>query len=75
MTRYEKRQQIVTYVAPHVTLFATKFALAFGARHGVPNFANEILSLYRQAYFTDLIISGGATGQDKETEASVLFRS
>ena len=75
MTTYEKRQQIVAYVAPHVTLFATKFALVFGTRHGLPNFANEILSLYRQAYFTDLIISGGVTGQDRETEASVLFRA
>jgi hypothetical protein len=53
MTWYEKRQQIVSYVAPRVTLFSTKFALVFGTRHGVPNFANEILSLYGQAYLAE----------------------
>jgi uncharacterized SAM-binding protein YcdF (DUF218 family) len=75
MNRFEKRQQIITYVAPRVTMFATKFALVFGTRHGAPNFADEILSLYQQGYFTDLIISGGATGQSHEPEALVLYRA
>lgn len=72
MGRYEKRQRIIAYVAPHVSLFPAKFALVFGTRHGVSQFADEILSLYRQGYFTQVIISGGATGHDKHSEASVL---
>lgn len=63
MSRYEKRQQIIAYVAPYVSLFPTKVALVFGTRHGVPHFAEEILSLYRQGYFTNMIISGGVTGR------------
>lgn len=74
MSRYEKRQQIIAYVAPYVSLFPTKFALVFGTRHGVPHFAEEILSLYRQAYFTNVIISGGITGHSKESEASILYQ-
>jgi len=74
MNKYEKRQQIIAYVAPHVSLFATKFALVFGTRHGVRKFSEEILALYRQGYFTGLIISGGATGQGEESEASILYR-
>src|SRR5213079_2754597 len=73
MSRFEKRQQIIAYVAPHVSLFATKFAFVFGTRHGAAKFAEEVVSLYRQRYFTDIIISGGVTGQGKESEASILY--
>jgi len=74
MSGYEKRQQIIAYVAPYVSLFPTKFALVFGTRHGVPHFAEEILSLYRQGYFTNVIISGGVTGHNEESEASILYQ-
>jgi uncharacterized SAM-binding protein YcdF (DUF218 family) len=75
MRRYDKRQEIIAYVAPCVSLFATKFALVFGTRHGVPKFVEEILSLYRQRYFTDLIISGGLTGHGTDPEATVLHQA
>ena len=73
--RYHKRTQIIAYIAPKVSLLATKFALVFGTRHGVLKFAEEILSLYRACYFTDIIISGGMTGHDTKSEASVLYEA
>ena len=75
MSSYEKRQQVIEYVAPHVLLFPTKFALVFGTRHGVPQFAEEIQSLYRQGYFASLIISGGITGHGEDSEASILCQA
>ena len=72
MSKHEKRQQIIAYVAPHVSLFPTKFALVFGTRHGVRKFAEEILSLYRQGYFEKVIISGGVIDQSRRSEASIL---
>ena len=74
MTNYSKRQQIIEYVAPETSLFATKVALVFGTRHGESKFVEEILSLYLQGFFTDLIISGGATGHEQDPEALVLSR-
>jgi hypothetical protein len=70
-----KRENIIAYVAPEVRLFPTKFALVFGTRHGVPQFAEETCALYRQGYFTNLVISGGATGQNDDSEASVLYEA
>lgn len=70
-----KREQIIAYVAPEVSLFATKFALVFGTRHGVPQFAEQTCALYRQRYFTNLIISGGATSQKYPSEAAVLYKA
>jgi uncharacterized SAM-binding protein YcdF (DUF218 family) len=74
MTVHAKRQQIIEYVAPDVSFFKAKFALVFGTRHGVPRFAEEILALYGQGYFTNLIVSGGPTGRRVEPEAVVLSR-
>jgi uncharacterized SAM-binding protein YcdF (DUF218 family) len=74
MTRCGKRQQIIEYVAPSISLFQTRFALVFGTRHGISNFAEEIISLYRRSFFTALIISGGSTARGDESEASILCR-
>ena len=74
MSRYNTRLKIFAYVAPYVSLFATKFALVFGTRHAAPKFVEEILSLHRQGYFTDLIISGGVTGHGTDSEASILYQ-
>lgn len=72
MCNFDKRKQIITYVAPSVSLFQTKFALVFGTRHGLSIFADQIFSLYRDGYFTDLIISGGVTVGGEQSEASVM---
>jgi uncharacterized SAM-binding protein YcdF (DUF218 family) len=72
MRGFEKRHQIIAYVAPDVSLFATRFALVFGTKHGVRKFGEDILSLYQQGCFTDVIITGGTTGDDKEPEALIL---
>jgi uncharacterized SAM-binding protein YcdF (DUF218 family) len=75
MSIYQKRQQIIDYVAPYVLLFPTKFALVFGTRHGVPQFAEEIQLLYQQGYFSNVIVSGGVTGHSSDSEASILCQA
>jgi len=71
----ETRQKIIGYIAPHVSIFPTRFALVFGTRHGLSEFVEETLSLYKKGLFTDLILSGGATAQGSESEAYSLYRS
>jgi uncharacterized SAM-binding protein YcdF (DUF218 family) len=75
MSKYEKRTHIISYVSPHISLFPTTYALAFGTRHGVTEFADDILNLYHQAYFENLIISGGVTQGSIHSEASVMFQA
>jgi uncharacterized SAM-binding protein YcdF (DUF218 family) len=75
MSKYAKREQIISYVSPHVVLFPTKYALVFGTRHGVSEFVEDILSLYGQGYFKSLIISGGITRQDTLSEAGTIFQA
>ena len=67
-----RRNHIIEYIAPHVTLFPTQFALVFGTRHGIERFADDIVSLYVQRYMMNVIISGGSTAHRVESEASVL---
>jgi uncharacterized SAM-binding protein YcdF (DUF218 family) len=75
MNKYAKREQIISYVSPHVALFPTKYALVFGTRHGVSAFVEDILSLYGQGYFNSLIISGGITRQEASSEAGTIFQA
>jgi uncharacterized SAM-binding protein YcdF (DUF218 family) len=75
MNKYEKRKQIISYVAPYISLFPTTYALVFGTRHGVTEFADAILNLYGQGYFKNLIISGGVTQRSLHSEASVIFQA
>ena len=75
MNKYAKREQIISYVSPHVVLFPTQYALVFGTRHGVSVFVEDILSLYGHGYFKSLIISGGITGQDTLSEAGTIFQA
>jgi uncharacterized SAM-binding protein YcdF (DUF218 family) len=75
MNKYAKREQIISYVSPHVALFPTKYALVFGTRHGVSAFVEDILSLYGQGYFKSLIISGGITRQEASSEAGTIFQA
>lgn len=74
MERFGKRDQIISYVAPHVRLFPTTYALVFGTRHGVGAFADEIFSLYHRGYCENVIVSGGATGCNTASEAQVMCR-
>ena len=63
---------MISYVSPPVSLFPTTYALVFGTRHGIREFAEDIQSLYVQGYFKNLIISGGATDGQPLTEARVI---
>lgn len=73
MGQHNTRDQIISYVAPHIKLFPTQYALVFGTRHGVSTFAHDTASLYRQGYFKKLVISGGFTSGN-QSEAQVIFR-
>lgn len=72
---YDVRRRIITYVAPYIKIFPSTYALVFGTRHGVDVFADDILDLYHQGYFKNLIISGGATHQSSVPEAALLLRA
>ena len=74
MTRFAKREQIYSYVAPDVTLFAARYALVFGTSHGVQTFANDISFLYGRRFFERIIISGGVTRSGAASEASMVFQ-
>jgi len=75
MSEYKKRTHIISYVSPHISLFPTAYALAFGTRRGITKFADDILKLYNQAYFENLIISGGVTQGSIHSEASIMFQA
>ena|ERR1700683_1524639 len=75
MSKYEKRREIISYVSPYVVLFPTEYALVFGTRHGMANFADDILSLYSRGYFKGLIISGGVTPQGVLSESWMIRRA
>jgi uncharacterized SAM-binding protein YcdF (DUF218 family) len=74
LNKYSKREHIISYIAPYLALFPTEYALAFGTRHGVPVFADDILSLYSSGYFKNLIISGGITPPGEPSEARIMLR-
>ena len=75
MSKYAKREQIISYVSPYVALFPTTYALVFGTRHGTSAFTDDILSLYHRGYFTNLIISGGVTQQGAPSEAWTICQA
>lgn len=75
MNQHGKREQIISYIAPHVSLFPTTYALVFGTRHGVARFAEDILSLYAQGYFKSLLVSGGLTQPGAHSEAWIIFQA
>jgi len=66
------RERLFLYVSPYIKLFPTTYALVFGTRHGVSQFADDIHKLYREGYFRKLIISGGTTVGSSCSEAGVM---
>jgi uncharacterized SAM-binding protein YcdF (DUF218 family) len=75
MNKYEKREKIISYLCPCVSLFRTRYAFIFGTRHGISNFVEDTLSLYRQGLFENLIISGGITEHGISSEARIISQA
>jgi len=57
---------------PDVAVRRSDIALVFGTRDGVSEFAQTAYLLWRAGFFSRIILSGGVTGGQKESEASVL---
>lgn len=65
-------QQIGRHVMPGVPLARCDIGFLFGTRHGVEEFCDEAYGLWRRGMFAKLLISGGATAGQAETEADII---
>jgi hypothetical protein len=65
-------QQIGRHVMPVVPLATCDIGFLFGTRHGVEEFCDEAFGLWRRGMFAKLLISGGATSGQAETEADII---
>ena len=65
-------QQIGRHVMPALPLARCDIGFLFGTRHGVEQFCNEAYALWRRGMFAKLLISGGATAGQTETEADII---
>jgi len=63
-----RRHLITTPVEPADLLFV------FGTRHGVAEFVEDTVSLWRRGYFRWAMVTGGMTPGDEADEATVLSR-
>lgn len=63
---------IADYVMPPVPEQPADLALLFGTRHGVPAFCAATLSLWERGMFKLLVISGGKTRGQADSEAAVI---
>lgn len=63
---------IARYVMPVTPLEPADVALLFGTRHGVEEFCDETMRLWREGYFKKLIISGGCTAGQDVAEAKLI---
>jgi uncharacterized SAM-binding protein YcdF (DUF218 family) len=60
------------YVMPNVPEGRADLGFLFGTRHGVAEFCEAAHGLWQRGMFPKLLISGGATGGQKEAEADVI---
>lgn len=63
---------IADYVMPPVSEGRADLGLLFGTRHGVDEFCVAAYALWQRGMFPKLLVSGGATGAQAETEAEVI---
>jgi uncharacterized SAM-binding protein YcdF (DUF218 family) len=63
---------IGAYMMPEVTEKKADLGLLFGTRHGVEEFCIAAHGLWQRQMFPRLLISGGATRGQKETEAELI---
>ena len=64
--------QISAYVMPDIPEGRSDIGLIFGTRHGVEEFCVESYSLWKRGMFNKLLVSGGCTHGEPESEASVI---
>jgi uncharacterized SAM-binding protein YcdF (DUF218 family) len=63
---------IADYVMPTVAEGKADLGFLFGTRHGVEEFCRAAHGLWERQMFPKLLISGGATGGQKEAEANII---
>jgi uncharacterized SAM-binding protein YcdF (DUF218 family) len=63
---------IADYVMPDIREERADLGFVFGTRHGVEEFCLTTHSLWQRKMFERLLISGGATHRQRETEADVI---
>ena len=69
---FEEISQISAYVMPDIPEGRADIGLIFGTRHGVEEFCIESYSLWKRAMFNKLLISGGCTRGEPESEATII---
>lgn len=63
---------IADYVMPAIPEKKADLGFVFGTREGVEEFCLAVHSLWQRGMFGKLLISGGATGGQSQTEADVI---
>ena len=64
--------EIAAYVMPVTPIGAADIAFLFGTRHGVDVFCQEALRLWRRGLYRRLVIAGGRTRNERESEAESI---
>lgn len=67
-------KEIVDYVSPEWAPAASDICLVFGTRHGEAKFADVISEKLEAGLFDTVLLSGGATMEQRDTEAEVLLK-
>jgi uncharacterized SAM-binding protein YcdF (DUF218 family) len=65
-------QRIAEYIMPSLPASASDLGFLFGTRHGVQEFCEAALGLWRNGMFSRLLVSGGRTGNFSLAEADVI---
>jgi len=65
-------QPIGDYMMPSFPPQPSDLGFLFGTRHGVPEFCEAALALWRAGMFRHLLVSGGRTGGQSTTEAELI---
>ena len=66
--------QIANYVMPDIASGRADIGVLFGTRHGVEDFCQAAYFLWKRKMFLKLVISGGVTGSEALSEATVIAR-
>jgi uncharacterized SAM-binding protein YcdF (DUF218 family) len=64
--------QIAEYVMPDIPSGRAEIGLLFGTRHGVEDFCQAAYFLWKRKMFLKLVITGGVTGTERLSEATVI---
>lgn len=66
-------KKISDYIMPAFSDAPCDIALLFGTRHGINEFIDDTLALWRQGRFKEIIVSGGITDAGNQAEANLII--